>query len=75
MTKNHITGISLSSKIIATPHGFISDSPDDKLAKQYFKENAEMFMKLLEVDTIDDVEFFEEEGSSSETGEFYGIEN
>ena len=39
VTKNHLTGISLVTKIVATPHGFIADSPNDVIAKQYLSEN------------------------------------
>jgi len=60
IAKNHSTGISLSTKIVATPHGFIPDSKDDVLAKQYFKEHSEMFMKLLGGGSIDEVTYVED---------------
>ena len=60
LAKNHITGISLTTKIVATPHGFISDSPNDLLAKQYFKNNAKLFMEILGGGDINEVQFTEE---------------
>jgi hypothetical protein len=69
ITKNHINGISTSGKIIATPHGFLMDSEGDKLAKAYFKDNAEYFFSLIgENSDITDAEFTEED--SSEGGDF-----
>ena len=59
IAKNHVTGISLVTKIIATPHGFIDDSPNDVKAKQYFKDHSKLFMDILGGD-INDVSFFEE---------------
>jgi hypothetical protein len=60
IAKNHITGISLNTRLIATPHGFIADSEGDIIAKKYFKEHANMFMEILGGGNIDDVEYTEE---------------
>lgn len=60
IAKNHVTGISLNTKLVATPHGFIPDSAKDVLAKQYFKDHADMFMEILGGGNIDDVEYTEE---------------
>lgn len=54
--KNHESGISLTTKLVATPHGFIEDSANDVIAKQYFKDHADMFLKILGGD-INDIEF------------------
>ena len=60
IAKNHVTGISLTTRLIATPHGFIADSKDDVLAKQYFKDNAKLFMEILGGGNVDEVKFTEE---------------
>jgi len=60
IAKNHVTGISLTTRLIATPHGFIADSKDDALAKQYFKDNAKLFMEILGGGNVDEVKFTEE---------------
>lgn len=59
--KNHDNGISLTSKIVATPHGFIHDSEKDTLAKEYFKKYADFFMSQIGGGNPDEVEFTEEE--------------
>jgi RecA/RadA recombinase len=63
--KNHDNGISLTSKIIATPHGFIADSEKDVLAKAYFKKYANFFMAQIGGGNPDDVEFTEEESTDN----------
>lgn len=67
IAKNHITGISLNTKLVATPHGFIADSASDVLAKQYFKENADLFMSILGGGNSEDVEFLEENNEEEYT--------
>ncbi len=59
--KNHDNGISLTTKLVATPHGFIPDSEKDFLAKEYFKEYSDYFMSLLGGGNPEEVEFTEEE--------------
>jgi hypothetical protein len=66
ITKNHITGISLTSRMVATPHGFIEDSPKDVIAKQYFKDHADMFMDILGGGNIDDISFSEDTSEENE---------
>jgi hypothetical protein len=68
ITKNHINGVSLTTKLVATPHGFIMDSPNDVIAKQYFKEHSDYFMKMLDGGDITDVVF--DEDSSNENEDF-----
>jgi hypothetical protein len=58
--KNHDNGISLSSRIILTPHGFLPDSEGDKIAKEYFKQHADFFMSQIGGGNPDEVEFDEE---------------
>lgn len=58
--KNHITGITTSTKIIATPHGFIKDN-DASIAK-YKKEHSHEWASILGVGDFDIVE---EEASDS----------
>jgi len=67
LAKNHLTGISLMTKIVATPHGFISDSPNDIIAKQYFKDHAKEFMEILGGGSINDVTFIEDNTEEEET--------
>jgi recA bacterial DNA recombination protein len=67
IAKNHITGISLTTKIVATPHGFIADSPNDAVAKQYFKNNAKEFMEILGGGDISEVQFTEENNEEEYT--------
>ncbi len=67
IAKNHVTGISLLTKIVATPHGFLPDSPKDVIAKQYFKEHAAMFMEILGGGNFEDVEFTEENDEEETT--------
>jgi len=43
--KNHITGIATSTKIIATPHGFIYD--DKKAIDSYKKQHSNEWAKIL----------------------------
>jgi hypothetical protein len=43
--KNHINGISTTSKIIITPTDFIADDKDE--IEKYKKEHLEYFMTLL----------------------------
>jgi len=67
VAKNHITGISLTSKIVSTPHGFIEDSPKDVVAKQYFKDHSQMFMELLGGDAdANSVSFSEDNSEENE---------
>ncbi|MFW6246739.1 MAG: hypothetical protein ACOC22_00990 [bacterium] len=58
--KNHITGISLTTRLVATPHGFIPDSKGDVEAKKYFKENADSFLEILNTTDINSLEYTEE---------------
>jgi hypothetical protein len=55
--KNHLTNVSTRGKIISTKDGFITEDE----AKEYFEKNAEYFLKLLDTDDLDGVEFEEEE--------------
>lgn len=65
--KQHENGLSLTSKIIATPHGFLPDTEKDEAAKEYFKKYADYFMSLIGGGNPDDVEFTEEEVNDSYT--------
>ncbi len=67
IAKNHITGISLNTRVVATPHGFIADSEKDVIAKQYFKDHADMFMQILGGGNADEVEFTEENNEDEYT--------
>jgi hypothetical protein len=49
--KNHITGITTSTKIIATPHGFIYD--DKKFIEQYKKAHSHEWAKILGSEDFD----------------------
>jgi energy-coupling factor transporter ATP-binding protein EcfA2 len=57
IAKNHATGVSLTTRLVATPSGFIDDSKGDVVAKKYFKDNAEKFLELLGGGSVDDVIF------------------
>ena len=65
VAKNHITGISLTAKLVSTPHGFIDDSKGDIIAKQYFKNNADIFMEILGGD-VSGVSFTEDASEENE---------
>lgn len=69
--KNHVNGISTSGKIIATPHGYVMDSPSNAVAKAYFKDNAEYFMGMLgagdgEVIDLSEILLVSEDGEEEE---------
>lgn len=49
--KNHVTGITTSTKIIATPHGFIYD--DKKYIDQYKKQHSHEWAKILGSEDFD----------------------
>jgi hypothetical protein len=66
VAKNHITGISLTAKIVSTPHGFVEDSVKDVAAKQYFKDHSKIFMDLLGGDDIDNISFSEDNSEENE---------
>ncbi len=66
VSKNHVTGISLTTKIVATPHGFIEDSKGDVVAKQYFKDHSKMFMEILGGGDSNDVQFTEDRSEEEE---------
>jgi len=57
IAKNHVNGISLTTKLVATPHGFLPDSEKDVIAKKYFNDNAEYFMAQLGGGSVNDVTF------------------
>ena len=63
--KNHEQAISMTSKVIATPHGLLPDSEKDILAKEYFKKYADYFLSQIGGGNADEVEFTEEEISDS----------
>jgi hypothetical protein len=65
--KNHEQAISMSSKVIATPHGLLPDSEKDVLAKEYFKKYADYFLSQIGGGNPDEVEFTEEETSDTVT--------
>jgi hypothetical protein len=74
--KNHATGISLTTKLIATPHGFIEDSPADAVAKKYFKDHADVFLDLLGGGDVNDVEFDVENNEAEDVDyKSYQVEN
>lgn len=55
--KNHITGITTSTKIIATPHGFIRD--DKKDIEKYKKEHSHEWAEILgkgEFDIVEEID-------------------
>lgn len=65
--KNHITGITTSTRIIATPHGFIKD--DKKEIDKYKKAHSHEWAAIL---GTGDFDIIEEEGS--DTGYSYASE-
>lgn len=52
--KNHITGITTSTRIIATPHGFIKD--DKKEIDKYKKDHSQEWAKILGSGDFDIIE-------------------
>jgi hypothetical protein len=66
IAKNHITGISLTTKIVATPHGFVADSKGDVAAKQYFKDHSKVFMDLLGSSDVNEISFSEDNSEEEE---------
>lgn len=52
--KNHINGITTSTKIIATPHGFIKENPTD--IEKYKKVHREEWLNVLGTEDFDLVE-------------------
>ncbi len=58
--KNHITGVTTTGKIIATPHGFIID--DKKYIDAYKKAHSAEWLKIL---GSDDYDVIEEEDNGS----------
>jgi hypothetical protein len=58
--KNHITGVTTTGRIIATPHGFIID--DKKYIDSYKKAHSAEWLKIL---GSEDYEIIEEEDNGS----------
>ena len=58
--KNHITGVTTTGRIIATPHGFIID--DKKYIDSYKKAHSAEWLKIL---GSDDYDVIEEEDNGS----------
>lgn len=55
--KNHINGITTTTKVIATPHGFIKETPT--AIEKYKKEHRHEWLSVLgegEYDTVEEVE-------------------
>lgn len=52
--KNHITGVTTTGRIVATPHGFISDTPSG--IEKYKKEHRHEWLKILGSEDFDVVE-------------------
>jgi hypothetical protein len=73
IAKNHINGTSLTTKLVATPHGFLPDSKDDLIAKKYFKDNADYFMSQLGGGSVNDVNFIEENDEAELTPNQYDL--
>jgi RecA/RadA recombinase len=52
--KNHLTGVTTSGRIVATPHGFIPDTPNE--VDKYKKAHRHEWLQILGSDDFDVVE-------------------